>query len=81
MPQDPGTYTPEAGRTWPDWTVLRYGDGEMTTVRSDAVAFQDSAMRLGTMFIRPDASIWLFTLYAENDPLQGGALFPLKLVR
>ncbi len=81
MYQDQGNYSPEAGRTWPDWKVLRTGTGDMVTVRSDSVAFSNTSMRLGTIFIGPDGGIWEFALYTEGDPLQGGVLFKLSFVR
>ena len=81
MSQDQGTQSPEAGRTWPNWKVLETGTGEMTTVRSDSVGFQNSAMRLGTLFRRADGTLWEFALHTPGDLLQGGTMFQLKLVR
>lgn len=80
---DPGTYTAEAGRTWPDWTVIvsAPADAEMVTVRSDSPAFQNSSMRLGNIFRRTDGTLWEFALHTDGDPLQGGTLFQLTISR
>lgn len=79
--QDAGSFTPEAGRTWPEWRVLITGAGKMTTVRTDSVAFQSSAMRLGTVFLAKDGSLWEFALYDDDDAAQGGMLFRLEITR
>lgn len=83
MAQDQGTYSAEAGRTWPDWTVIvpAAQDAEMVTVRNDSPAFQGTAMRLGNVFLRSDGTIWKFDLHTDGDPSQGGILFQLQLVR
>lgn len=84
MEQDPGHYTNEGGRTWPNWeTVFDPGGEVMLSVRTDSIAHAGSALHPGTIFRNKETGeLYIFDYYSPvGDASQGGTVFKLKVER
>lgn len=60
------------GLTWPGWTTVSPGNGPMAAVRWDVnKAFENTAMRAGTLLKDPAGTIWEARLFVPGDVNQG----------
>jgi hypothetical protein len=68
------SFSPQGGISWPGWSMYSVGSGAFVTVRTDAIAFQSTGIKLGTIMRDPQGVLWQAVLYSDSGDERQGAI-------